>query len=93
MVRPERMWVERELTDPDRWQVEATVTEMVFQGPVVRYELALPGDVSAVAHVPAGRDELPRPGDTVHASWEDGAGILLPGSPELAPVPDLDADD
>jgi spermidine/putrescine transport system ATP-binding protein len=94
MVRPERMHVERQLTDEDRWQVDATVTEMVFQGPVVRYELALPGDVTAVAHVPArGGDELPIPGDTVHASWADEAGILLPGSPDLAPTPSLDDPD
>lgn len=91
MVRPERMYVERQLADPDRWTVDATVTEMVFQGPVVRYELRLPDGSGAVAHVPARRDGLPIPGDTVAASWSDEASVLLPGSPALAPSIDADA--
>ncbi|MEZ5204958.1 MAG: ABC transporter ATP-binding protein [Acidimicrobiales bacterium] len=41
MVRPERMHVEQELSDDSRWTVVATVTDMVFQGPVVRYDLRL----------------------------------------------------
>ncbi|HRW37944.1 MAG: ABC transporter ATP-binding protein [Acidimicrobiales bacterium] len=86
MVRPERMHVELELSDPDRWTVFATVTDAVFQGPVVRYELALPDGAAAVAHVPARRDGLPLPGDTVHASWSDESGVLLAGSPALAPA-------
>lgn len=91
MVRPERMHVEWELSDRDRWTVDATVVEAVFQGPVVRYELDLPDGAHAVAHVPARRDGLPMPGDTVRASWSDGAGVLLAGSPEQAPKP-ADAD-
>jgi spermidine/putrescine transport system ATP-binding protein len=86
MVRPERMYVEPQLSDPDRWTVDAVVTELVFQGPVVRYELRLPDGAGAVAHVPARRDGLPMVGDTVQASWSDEASVLLPGSPDEAPT-------
>jgi spermidine/putrescine transport system ATP-binding protein len=86
MVRPERMYVEPQLSDPDRWTVDAVVTDLVFQGPVVRYELRLPDGSGAVAHVPARRDGLPIPGDTVQASWSDESSVLLPGSPDQAPT-------
>ena len=90
MVRPERMHVEQELGDDSRWTVVATVTDMVFQGPVVRYDLRLADGAAAVAHVPAGQGQMPMPGDTVHASWADDAGVLLAGSPteESATDPD-----
>ena len=93
MVRPERVYVDAEAAHPDRWTVEATVTELVFQGPVVRYELRLPDGSLGVAHVPARRDGLPIPGDTVKASWSDDACVLLRGSPAAAPVADSAADD
>ena len=76
---------------PDRWTVSATVTELVFQGPIVRYEMRLPDGSSAVAAVPARKDDLPLPGDQVEASWSDDACVLLPGSPENAPATDPDA--
>ncbi|HEX2576750.1 MAG TPA: ABC transporter ATP-binding protein [Aquihabitans sp.] len=91
MVRPERMYVDTDAAHPDRWTVEATVTELVFQGPVVRYEMRLDDGSTAVAHVPARRDGLPIPGDRVQASWSDDACVLLPGSPGSAPPPDPDA--
>ena len=91
MVRPERMYVEAEGANPDRWTVAATVTEFVFQGPVVRYEMRLDDGSTAVAHVPARRDGLPIPGDRVEASWSDDACVLLPGSPASAPTTDPDA--
>jgi spermidine/putrescine transport system ATP-binding protein len=90
MVRPERMHVEDELGDPDRWTVDAIVSEVVFQGPVVRYEMVLPDGATAVAHVPARSHGLPVPGDTVAASWAEDAGVLLAGSPTDAPVIDDD---
>ena len=88
MVRPERIYVDADQADPDRWTVTCTVTELVFQGPVVRYEMRLADGSIAVAHVPARRDGLPIPGDEVHASWSDDACVLLPGSPAQAPTPD-----
>ncbi|MCB1030331.1 MAG: ABC transporter ATP-binding protein [Acidimicrobiales bacterium] len=86
MVRPERMYVEQQLSDESRWTVVGTVAEMVFQGPVVRYELVLPDGAHAVAHVPARREGLPVPGDTVHASWADDAGVLLADPHNASPA-------
>ena len=58
----------------------------IATGPVVRYELRMPDGSGAVAHVPARRDGLPIPGDTVQASWSDESSVLLPGSPDEAPT-------
>jgi spermidine/putrescine transport system ATP-binding protein len=91
MVRPERMHVDTDAAHPDRWTVDATITDLVFQGPVVRYELRLADGSLGVAHVPARRDGLPIPGDAVQASWSDDASVLLPGSPTSAPSVDPDA--
>ena len=81
MVRPERVYIDADAAHPDRWTVDATVTELVFQGPVVRYEAKLADGSTVVAHVPARRDGLPIPGDKVQASWSDDACVLLPGTP------------
>ncbi len=88
MVRPERMYVDADGAHPDRWTVDATVTDLVFQGPVVRYEMRLADGSAAVAHVPARRHDLPLPGDRVQASWSDDACVLLPGTPAAAPAAD-----
>jgi len=58
--------------------VEATVTDLVFQGPVVRYELRLADGHGVIAHIAARRDGLPIPGDTVWAAWPPEASVLLP---------------
>ena len=81
MVRPERVYIDADGAHPDRWTVEARVTELVFQGPVVRYVARLADGSTVVAHVPARRDGLPIPGDVVKASWSDDACVLLPGIP------------
>ncbi|MBV9953048.1 MAG: ABC transporter ATP-binding protein [Acidimicrobiia bacterium] len=93
MVRPERMYVDADAAHPDRWTVEATITELVFQGPVVRYEMRLPDGSIAVAHIPARRDGLPIPGDQALVSWSDDACVLLAGAPAEAPVLDRDVEE
>ncbi|KAA0235396.1 MAG: Spermidine/putrescine import ATP-binding protein PotA [Acidimicrobiales bacterium] len=88
MVRPERVRVSA--TDPRPAPgVNATVTDLVFQGPVIRLALAAADGSEIVAHVGSDHD-LPflRPGDEVTASWDTGAGRVLPGRP-----PAMDADD
>ncbi|HMQ28644.1 MAG TPA: ABC transporter ATP-binding protein, partial [Acidimicrobiales bacterium] len=84
MVRPERIRVTTEHLG-DR-SVALTISDLVFQGPVVRLAGAAPDGTEVVAHV--GPDqELPllRPGDAVWATWEDAAASVLPGVPALAP--------
>jgi spermidine/putrescine transport system ATP-binding protein len=58
--------------------VPTEVVDLVFQGPVVRFDLAGPGGSELVAHV-GPEDDLPllRPGDRVWACWEADSGRLL----------------
>ena len=64
-----------------------TVSDLVFQGPVVRVALGTGGGEEVVAHVGAD-EQLPllRPGDKVWAAWEPNAARLLP-----EPAPGRDA--
>jgi spermidine/putrescine transport system ATP-binding protein len=85
MVRPERVTVGADApAGGELASVRATVTDLVFQGPVVRYELRLPDGHRVIAHIPARRDNLPIPGDTVCASWPPEASVLLPPAPDGA---------
>ena len=59
----------------------ATVTDLTFQGPVVRLSLAAPDDSTIVAHVGPEQDlPLLRPGDEVHVSWAPEASLVLPAA-------------
>lgn len=90
MVRPERVRVAVEapaapsagVSDPGSARVnavEATVTDLVFQGPLVRLSLAAADGAPIVAQL--GHDvDLPllRPGDRVWARWTPDASLVLP---------------
>ena len=79
MVRPERVRVLVDEPANGHVGVRCTVSDLVFQGPVVRVALAASDGSPLVAHVGAD-DQLPflRPGDEVWAGWEPGAARLLP---------------
>lgn len=84
MVRPERLRVTpgaQDVPAGDVATVRATVTDLTFQGPVVRLSMAAPDDSTIVAHV-GPEQELPmlRPGDEVHVSWSPSASLVLPGA-------------
>ena len=85
MVRPERVRVSLDrpagLDTGAVAAVAATVTDLVFQGPVVRLSLA-GADVSAiVAHIGAEQDlPLLRPGDQVFVCWSPDASLVLPAA-------------
>ena len=54
------------------------VVDLVFQGPLIRFELRTADGTTLVAHV--GPDEdlpLLRPGDRVQVTWEPDGGRLL----------------
>ena len=75
MVRPERLHVG---TESDAG-VAATLTGVVFQGPVLRCQAVTDIGAELVAHV--GVDEMPatvRPGDRVRLSWVDDAAYIVP---------------
>ncbi len=83
MVRPERVRVavERPGATGTVNAVEATVTDLTFQGPLVRLSLTAPDGSPIVAQV--GHDvELPllRPGDRVWATWPPTASLVLPAA-------------
>ena len=79
MVRPERVRVSMDAPQNGNVGVPCTVTDLVFQGPVVRVALAARDGAEVVAHVGAD-EQLPllRPGDEVWAGWERSAARLLP---------------
>jgi spermidine/putrescine transport system ATP-binding protein len=81
MVRPERVRVSTDAPTGDVAAVRTTVTDLTFQGPVMRLSLAAPDASTVVAHIGAEQD-LPmlRPGDEVHVSWAPDASLLLPAA-------------
>ncbi|WNG85466.1 ABC transporter ATP-binding protein [Mycobacterium sp. ITM-2016-00317] len=83
MVRPERIRVtpgSQDAPTGDVACVRATVTDLTFQGPVVRLSLAAPDDSTVIAHVGPEQDlPLLRPGDEVYVSWAPDASLVLPG--------------
>ena len=89
MVRPERV---RITTDEPTGAgvVRATVTDLTFQGPLVRL-LLLAGDGSAIVAQLGHEVDLPllRPGDEVWASWPPDASLVLPAA-EIPTTEDLE---
>ena len=81
MIRPERVRVSMTPPDGEVATVPATVTDLTFQGPVLRLDLAAADGSPIVAHIGPGED-LPmlRPGDPVHVSWAPGASLVLPAA-------------
>ena len=87
MVRPERVRIHTSAPAGEMPSVPATVTDLTFQGPVVRLALAAPDGSPIVALIDPEADlPLLRPGDTVHATWSADAARILPSSPR--PVDD-----
>ncbi|KKW63194.1 ABC transporter ATP-binding protein [Mycolicibacterium elephantis] len=81
MVRPERIRVSMEAPTGDVATVVATVTDLTFQGPVLRLSLAAPDGSTIVAHVGPEQDlPLLRPGDHVHVCWAPDASLVLPAA-------------
>jgi spermidine/putrescine transport system ATP-binding protein len=88
MIRPERMHLQLEEPPPGLVSVGAEVVDLVFQGPLIRFDLRAPDGSAIVAHV-GPEDDLPllRQGDRVWACWEPEAGRLLRRTDRVAPDP------
>jgi spermidine/putrescine transport system ATP-binding protein len=89
MVRPERV---RITTDEPSGlgAVRATVTDLTFQGPLVRLLLAAAEGAAIVAQLGHEVDlPLLRPGDEVWASWPPDASLVLPAA-EIPTAEDLE---
>jgi len=91
MVRPERAHLRVDEPPAGLIGIPTDVVDLVFQGPVVRFELRIADGTTLVAHV-GPEDDLPllRPGDRVWMCWEPGAGRLLAPSGHSAPMPGVD---
>ena len=89
MVRPERISIS--LTQPTSQNggdqsVSATVSDLAFQGPIVRLALEAADGSPIIANVDPDADlPLLRPGDSVWASWTQSAACVLPSVPNQQP--------
>jgi spermidine/putrescine transport system ATP-binding protein len=89
MVRPERISIS--LTQPTSetgvdQSVNATVSDLAFQGPIVRLALEAADGSPIIANVDPDADlPLLRPGDSVWASWAQSAACVLPSVPNQQP--------
>jgi spermidine/putrescine transport system ATP-binding protein len=91
MIRPERMHLRIDEPPAGFASVPAEVVDLVFQGPLVRFDLRALDGSPLVAHV-GPEDDLPllRPGDRVWAGWEPEAGRLLRRSERIGADPALE---
>jgi spermidine/putrescine transport system ATP-binding protein len=95
MIRPERMHLRVDEPPPDLVSIPAEVVDLVFQGPVVRFDLRTPDGSPIVAHV-GPEDDLPllRPGDKVSVCWEpESARFLRRRGEHVAFGPDPQAEE
>jgi len=79
MVRPERIALSMSQPNSSSDSVQATVTDLTFQGPTVRLALRASDGSPIIANVDPDADlPLLRPGDSVWASWAASAACVLP---------------
>ena len=93
MVRPERLRLS--LDEPHGPRIGATVTDLIFQGPVVRAGLAMADGTALVAHLADGHgEEVPRlrPGDRVWVRWAADAAFVLAEESAVAGATGTDVD-
>ncbi|MGZ4786100.1 MAG: TOBE domain-containing protein, partial [Acidimicrobiales bacterium] len=79
MVRPERLQITSTEPAAGGTHIAGTVSDLTFQGPVVRLVVTAADGAQVLAHV--GHDsDLPllRPGDHVWANWPSDAALVLP---------------
>ena len=79
VIRPERIRLtDRDRTSPAVNAVDATVAEVLFLGPVRRYDVVLPDGQHAVVRVQAGTEEHAwQPTDRVRVTWTVDDAVLV----------------
>jgi len=92
VVRPEHVRLSSGAPPPGRPTIAVRVQEELFQGSVVRYQLAARDGLTIAALVPLEERADVHPGDDAWASWLPDWGYLLPGRPPSEP-PSPDAPD
>ncbi len=95
MVRPERVRVSMAPPSAELAAVPATVSDLTFQGPVLRLSLTAADGSPVLAHIGPEQD-LPmlRPGDQVYVGWTPDASLVLPAGdiPKAAHLEEIPAD-
>ncbi|MEX1217605.1 MAG: ABC transporter ATP-binding protein [Acidimicrobiales bacterium] len=82
MVRPERISISMTQPSSNLQSVKATVTDLTFQGPIIRLALEASDGSPIIANIEPEADlPLLRPGDNVWASWTLTAACVLPSIP------------
>jgi spermidine/putrescine transport system ATP-binding protein len=92
MVRPERIQVLASEPAGEMARLSATVSDLTFQGPLVRAAAQAADGSEVVAHI-GPEDDLPalRPGSEVWLTWDHDAAWLLPGlDPRHGMTEDID---
>jgi spermidine/putrescine transport system ATP-binding protein len=92
MVRPERIKVLASEPSGDIARLSATVSDLTFQGPLVRAAARAADGSEVVTHI-GPEDDLPalRPGSEVWLTWDHDAAWLLPGlDPRHGMTEDID---
>ena len=80
VVRPERLRIigADEPGAPGTNAIEATVTDVLYLGPIRKYELTLPDGQPAVVRQQGGGEREWHAGDRVRLTWTVDAGVLVP---------------
>ncbi len=90
MVRPERLQITSTEPAAGGTHVAGTVSDLTFQGPVVRLVVTAADGAQVLAHVGPDSDlPLLRPGDNVWATWPSDAALVLPPADHI-PLTDDD---
>jgi spermidine/putrescine transport system ATP-binding protein len=92
MVRPEQIQVLASEPAGEMARLSATVSDLTFQGPLVRAAAQAADGSEVVAHI-GPEDDLPalRPGSEVWLTWDHDAAWLLPGlDPRHGMTEDID---
>jgi spermidine/putrescine transport system ATP-binding protein len=83
MIRPERVFLRRDEPYGDSSRLQLTLTEMVFQGPVIRCVLRDASGLEVVANIPSDRQPNGLAcGASLWADWDRDACRLLPSGGE-----------
>jgi TOBE domain len=90
MLRPERLTLGGEAREGRG--IQATVTDLIFQGATQRVILRTDAGAEIVAHLDSADRSSGRPGERLWLTWPEAAPYALPGVPAHAGATTTDVD-